>query len=185
MCAGQPEGSGSLQWWGAIREVLQAGHTIELLAIEPLHCRAGGERVFVSHCAVTLDSRWGVGHGGGGPWFSHGLGGVGGRSGSDGLRRLSQAGYKQHVLALANTFSPPVALSLYSQIFGFPAFLSCFNTPIEPKCVATSGSETPGGSPETYMVSVSGTSNDIESALYAMTAAGGRSARLFSDQLCQ
>jgi len=73
--------------------------------------------------------------------------------------------------ALGRALSAPVALSRYSQIFGLPFFLSCFNTPIVPKCAAMASSVMPGGRPATYIISTSGTVKLRVSGLYAMAAA--------------
>ena len=48
------------------------------------------------------------------------------------------------------TFSSPVALSLYSQIFFFPSlFLSTLSMPMDPKCASMSSSVTVLGRPDT------------------------------------
>lgn len=47
-------------------------------------------------------------------------------------------------------------------------FLSNLTVPMEPKCCAISFSLTPSGRPATKTMSVSGSSKDMESALYAM-----------------
>ncbi len=59
-------------------------------------------------------------------------------------------------------------------------FLSNLTTPMEPKCSATSSMVIFVGRPVTYTMSVSGSSNDSVSGLYAMVAAARARCRRLS-----
>jgi hypothetical protein len=77
-------------------------------------------------------------------------------------------------VTVQSPFGAPVILSRYIQILCLFCFLSNLTTPMEPKCSAMSASAASGGRPLTYTMSqsLSPSSKDIVSGLYAMTPSG-------------
>lgn len=77
-------------------------------------------------------------------------------------------------VTVQSPFGAPVILSRYIQILCLFCFLSNFTTPMEPKCSAMSASVASGGRPLTYTMSqsLSPSSNDMVSGLYAMMPRG-------------